>query len=349
MAIEPVILSAATVLWAAGFLLIGRFRTFPRKSKSLPARSISVIIPARNEEHNLPILLQSLREQSPRPCEIIVVDDASTDRTAAVAREHGATVLAGCPLAEGWRGKTWACHQGAKIARGDWLLFVDADAWFESGGLACITSHFTGGAFSAGPFHAVRRPYEDLSLFFNLAMTVGTVPGGLFGQMLLVDRESYQRVGGHEAVKDRILENLSLAGRFRAAGIEVRSVTGRGAISFRMYPGGLRELMDGWTKAFAAGAGQTRRATMGIVVAWMIGLMLAPIGWIVLGDETLWMVFYLCCAGQVGWFARRVGAFRRITALVYPLPLIFFFLVFARSALRSGRQVNWKGRVIRAD
>ena len=122
------------------------------------------------------------------------------------------------PLPDGWRGKTWACHQGAQAATGELLLFVDADTWFEPDGLARILSGYTGGAFSVGPYHAVRKPYEDLSLFFNFNMTVGTVPHGLFGQMLLVDRESYRRVGGHEAVQGRILENFWLAGQFRAAG-----------------------------------------------------------------------------------------------------------------------------------
>ncbi len=104
--------------------------------ESMP--SLSVIIPARNEAHNLPTLLGSLAAQSVRPCEILVVDDGSTDRTAEVARELGARVIASEPLPEGWRGKTWACHQGAQAATGELLCFVDADTWFEPGGLARI-------------------------------------------------------------------------------------------------------------------------------------------------------------------------------------------------------------------
>lgn len=195
----------------------------------------------------------------------------------------------------------------------------------------------------------MRKPYEDLSLFFNLNMVVGTIPDGLFGQMLLVDRESYWRVGGHESVKGRILEHCFLARQFRAAGIAVRSVTGRGVFSFRMYPNGLRELIEGWTKGFAAGAGQTPRAVLLLVIAWMVGLMLAPLGWAVTGDWLRWGALYLLCAAQVSGLSRRIGAFRWHTALLYPVPLMFFFGVFARSALRSGKQVTWKGREIRAD
>jgi 4,4'-diaponeurosporenoate glycosyltransferase len=349
MGIESIFLFVTLALWAAGLRLHKRLKPLAATHPpgSLPA--VSVIIPARNEEHNLPTLLRSLAAQSLRPREIIVVDDGSTDRTAELARELGATVIASQRLPESWRGKTWACHQGAQVATGDLLLFLDADAWFEPDGFARILSGYTGGACSVGPYHAVRKPYEDLSLFFNFNMTVGTVPSGLFGQMLLVDRENYRRVGGHDTVKGRILENFFLARQFQAAGILVRSGTGRGVFSFRMYPNGLRELIAGWTKGFAAGAGQTPRGTLLLVVAWMIGLMFAPLGWLMTGDALRWGAVYLLCAAQVGWFSRQVGAFRWFSALLYPLPLIFFFVIFAWSAARSGKQVTWKGRKIRAD
>ena len=205
-------------LWLVGFILWGRLcrRTWASAPGHPP--SVSIVIPARNEEHNLPTLLRSLAAQPMKPHEIILVDDDSTDRTAELARQLGARVIPSQPLPVGWRGKTWACHQGAQAARGKLLLFLDADTWFEPDGLGKAISAYGGGAFSIGPYHAVREPYEQLSMFFNLNMTVATVPHGLFGQMLLVDQESYRRVGGHEAVRGRILEHASLAARFRAAG-----------------------------------------------------------------------------------------------------------------------------------
>jgi len=344
-----IVLLVALTLWAAGFLLLGRFRRRGVLGPQGPSLTVSVVIPARNEEHNLPRLLHSLTSQPARPRQVIVMDDGSTDRTAVLARQFGATVMPSQPLPDGWRGKTWACHQGAQAAANDLLLFVDADTWFEPDGLARILAVYPGGAFSAGPYHAVQKAYEDLSLFFNLAMTVGTLPDGLFGQMLLVDRDSYHRVGGHETVRGRVLENFWLASQFRAAGIQVRSVSGRGAFSFRMYPNGLRDLIAGWTKGFASGAGQTPRGTLFLIVMWMIGLMLPPLGWLVTGDWLRWGALYLACAAQVGWFSRLVGAFRWLAALLYPVPLIFFFVVFLWSVLRSGRTVTWKGREIRAD
>lgn len=344
-----ILFAATCVLWAAGFLLLPRLRPCRENHSPNAGDSISIVIPARDEEHNLPHLLDSIAAQSVKPHEIIVVDDGSTDRTAEIAAAAGALVLSSKPLPDGWRGKTWACHQGALAASGNVLLFVDADTTFEPGGLARMSSCNQGGAFSAGPWHAVRKPYESLSLFFNLNMVAGTVPDGLFGQMLMVDRGLYQKAGGHESVKGRILENFRLAEHFRELGAPVRSVAGRGVISFRMYPGGIADLIEGWTKGFASGAGNTPRGTLLLLVAWMIGLMTAPVGLIASGMQAGWIVIYLLCAVQVAWFARGVGGFPWYATLFYPVPLMFFFALFARSARRSGKNVTWKGREIRAD
>ena len=116
-----------------------------------------------------------------------------------------------------------------------------------------------------------------------------------------------------------------------------------------MYPNGLSELVDGWTKGFASGAGQTPRGTLFLVVVWMTGLMQPAILWLANGNWIECGAVYLLCAAQVAWFSQLVGAFRWYTALLYPVPLAFFFAVCARSAMRSGRTVHWKGRDIRAD
>ncbi len=344
-----ILLVVTVALWAAGFLLLPRRPCWDAAEVPPSTPSLSIIIPARNEEHNLPTLLKSLAAQSVRPAEILVVDDGSTDRTGEIARQLGATVVISQPLPDDWHGKTWACHQGAQAAAGEWLCFVDADTCFEAGGLARILSCYRGGAFSVGPWHAVKRPYENLSLFFNLNMVAGTGNHGLFGQMLLVDRNSYLWVGGHVVVRRCILENFQLAQHFLAAGVPVRSVIGKGVFAFRMYPGGVGELIEGWIKGFAAGAGQTPRATLCLIVAWMTGLMIAASGCVQSGAQLAWVLIYLSCAAQVAWFGRRVGAFRWYAALFYPLPLLFFFVVFGLSALRSGNKVTWKGREIHAD
>jgi 4,4'-diaponeurosporenoate glycosyltransferase len=340
---------AFTVLWLAGWVLAYRFR------RPLPAANPgnlidpSIIIPARNEAHNLPKLLDSLNRQPVKPREILVVDDGSTDRTAEIASGMGARVIASQPLPPGWRGKTWACHQGALAARGDWLLFMDADTWFEPGGLERVLSLEHPGALSVGPYHSVRKTYEDLSLFFNVCMTAGTVPDGLAGQFLLVRRDHYQLAGGHESVHGRVLENFRFAEHLRDAGVPLRSLTGKGILSFRMYPEGFRDMIQGWTKGFAAGAGGTPRGALMLVITWMIGLMIAPLAGCLSGDWLTWGIACGLCSLQVAWIGRKLGSFGWWLMLIYPLPLLFFFGLFGWSAIRSGRKVTWKGREIHAD
>lgn len=337
------------VLWLAGWILAARFRRPAINCHAQAGNSLSIIIPARNEAHNLPKLLESITSQQIKPLEVLVVDDGSSDGTADVARRFGAGVVNPPPLPDGWRGKTWACHQGAMRASGEQLIFMDADTWFEPGGLGRVLSIEHDGALSVIPYHAVRKSHEDLSMFFNISMIAGTVPKGLVGQFLLVRRNHYQLAGGHESVRGHILENFRMAGKFLTAGVPLLCVTGRGILSFRMYPGGLRELLQGWTKGFAAGATGTPAGSLILVIAWMSCLMLAPLMLLLTGEWWIWGCACVVCALQVAWVARTIGSFGWALMLFYPLPLMTFFGLFAWSAMRSGRKVTWKGREISAD
>jgi len=359
-----ILLLVTLAQWSAGFLVLGRLRGCDEIAitSSASAEQLSVVIPARNEEGNLPNLLRSLATQSVRSKEIIVVDDASTDRTAEVAQQNGARVITSLPVPEGWRGKTWACHQGAQAATGSLLLFLDADTWFEREGLARVLAEFDmagGGALSVAPYHVVRDFHEQFSAMFNLVMLAGTgaftMPGeryphrGLLGQFLLIEREAYQRAGGHEVVKGRILENFWLAKQLQATNVPAHCRSGRGVFSFRMYPEGWRQLVEGWTKGFASGAGQTPLPVLLLIIAWLGGLFFAPIGIATQGAPLLWLAVYGLCAAQLFWLLRRAGTFHWSAAIFYPVLVLFFFAVFTRSVFRSGKTVSWKGRKIRAD
>jgi len=349
---------------AAGFLVLGRLRPCKAGKTESPVSGaqLSLIIPARNEERNLPKLLRSLATQAVRPKEIIVVDDGSADRTAEIARKFGAKVVPSLPLPDGWRGKVWACHQGAESATGQLFMFLDADTWFEPEGLARLLAEFQavgGGALSIAPYHAVDHFHEQFSGCFNLVMLAGTgaftVMGDrysrcrLVGQSLLIGRADYQRAGGHEAVKGRILENFWFSQQLMAAGVPVRSRCGRAVFSFRMYPESWRQLMEGWTKGFASGAGQTPWPVLLIIIVWLGGLFFAPIALLTQGAPLPWLAVYGFCVLQVGWFLRRLGSFRWYAAIFYPVLVLFFFVVFGGSVYRSGKTVSWKGRSIRAD
>jgi len=362
---EGILLTITLTFWAAGWLVLGRVQRcgLGEADKTISATQLSVIIPARNEEKNLPRLLRSLQNQPMPPDEIIVVDDASTDRTAAVARELGAKVVSPPPLPDGWRGKTWACQHGANQANGEWLLFLDADTWFEPDGLAAVRMEFSavgGGALSVAPLHHVEKLHEQFSAFFNLVMLAGTgaftalgdrlTPRGLLGQFLLIEKSVYTRVGGHAAVKEHILENFRLAQKLRAIGVPLHCRGGRNVFSFRMYPQGWREMMDGWIKGFAGGAGKTPLPLLLLVIAWMSGLVMATGNLLLAKDAPICFVVYAAYAAQVAWLLRRVGTFHWSTALLFPAPLVFYFIIFTRSVWRAARKqpVDWKGRKIHA-
>ena len=256
---------AVLLLVAAGCAawLLADLRTVPRGSgRAERTGTVSVVIPARNEEATLPSLLASLRALS--VTEVVVVDDGSVDATASVARAGGATVLSAPAPPPGWTGKAWACQLGADATSGDLLLFLDADTVLAPAALAGLLDlhEVHGGLVSVQPFHQVVRPYEQLSSYFNLMSLLAsgaftprpsTHPMA-FGPCLLTSRPDYEAAGGHDAVRGDVLDDVRLAAAYDRAGLPVRCAVGGEAIRMRSYPGGLRQLADGWTKNFASGA-----------------------------------------------------------------------------------------------
>ncbi len=330
------------------------------------ASTTSVVIPARDEEAMLPRLLASLAVQEPPPAQVVVVDDASVDATAEVARRGGATVVAAGSLPPGWTGKTWACWTGAGAAAEPVLAFLDADTELEPGGLARILDEHDrrGGLVSVAPDHVTVRPYEWLSAFFNVVAMMGLdafdplrrrrVPRGAFGPCLVTTRADYLASGGHEAVRAEVVEDVALARRYIASGRPVTCLGGRGTIRFRMYPAGPAQLVEGWTKNFAGGAGAARPVTFLLISVWLSGCISAPwyLGAAGFDRGALSLVaagaLYLAYVVQLFWMLGRIGRFGRITAPLYPVVLAFFLVVFARSIVLTHvrGEVTWRGRSI---
>jgi glycosyltransferase involved in cell wall biosynthesis len=155
------------VTWLIGWLLCWRLPILPPAASRATRARVSVIVPARNEAARLPPLLAGLRSQSRPVDELVVVDDASTDTTAAVAAARGAQVIAAPPLPEGWTGKTWACWTGAGHATGDVLVFLDADTQPAPDLVARLVEAVERGGDHPGlvsvmPYHRMERQYECL-------------------------------------------------------------------------------------------------------------------------------------------------------------------------------------------
>jgi len=352
------------VRWLLGWVLAWHLPLLP-SAVVIGQPRISVLIPARNEAATLPHLLASLNEQRQQPLEVIVVDDHSSDGTAAVA--HGAAgslplqVITPPPLPPGWCGKTWALHHGVQASSGEVLVFLDADTEPQPdllGRLVGLQQHL-GGLVSVQPFHRTEQPYEQLSVLFNLvgllAVPLGSGCGVAFGPAMATSRRDYERSGGHRAVADKVVEDWFLGHRYEQAGLPVSAFIGSGQISYRMYPGGLRDMVVGFDKNFATAAGEVHWPWMLAVVLWLSGLFWAAwclpaslLGWPLLGDASPLSngVIYAAFALQLLWITRRVGRFPWIP-LIFPVPVLFFLGVFLLAIVNLERgRVQWKGRSV---
>jgi 4,4'-diaponeurosporenoate glycosyltransferase len=352
------------VRWLLGWPLALRLPDLPCGRPRL-LRSVSVVIPARNEATSLPRLLRALGQQSLPPLEVIVVDDHSSDGTAAAASQAAGAlplqVIQPPSLPAGWCGKTWALHHGVRASSGELLVFLDADTEPQPHFLASLLAQLEkwGGLVSVQPYHRTERPYEQLSLLFNLvglmAVPLGPRCGVAFGPAMLTSRHDYARAGGHAAVAGKVVEDWFLAHRYQAAGLPVSAFIGDGAISYRMYPGGLGEMVIGFDKNFATAAGEVRWPWMLAVLLWLSGLFWAAwclpaalLGWPLVGDPSLTgnALIYGAYALQLALLTRRVGRFSWI-CLLFPLPVLFFLGVFVLAILNLERgQVRWKGRLL---
>lgn len=353
--------------------LLGGLRTIPRADGQHDrSASVSVVVPARNEETSIPTLLASLRRLTVDVEDIVVVDDGSDDATAAVARSAGARVLpAGVPP-PGWTGKAWACRVGARATSGDLLLFLDADTELSPGALSgLLTLHERHqGLVSVQPFHRVVRSYEQLSSYFNVVSLMASAaftrrrPSRpmAFGPCLLTSRGDYERIGGHAAVRAEILDDVKLAAAYLRAGMPVHCALGGRSIRMRSYPGGIRQLARGWTKNIASGASAAAPGPAYAAVAWIsahhavavgavLSLVAALTGWsppLAYGHPVVWAAAWLAVTWQLRTILRSVGSFRWWTWALFPACLLAFDVLFAVSAAHAAirRSVRWRGREV---
>ncbi len=384
--------AAGVVPWVllGAFLLFGirELRILPPASPGeAPSGSgegeppVTVVVPARNEARNIERCLTSLTLQEYPDFEVIVVDDGSSDGTGDLARgvprgnARRLEVIEGAPLPDGWFGKPWACRQGAMAASGRLLLFTDADthhappllcravgAMREDGAQALSLMGFQElGGFGerlVQPhiFTLLALRYRDASRPLGPGESRDAIANG---QYILVDREAYESIGGHAAVKGEVVEDLRLAQVLTGAGHTLTLRNGEDDFSTRMYRS-LREVIDGWTKNMAVGAlqagGRWGRWALPGIVGYLAAFWVAP---------PLVLVFEagLRMAGEPGsaplllWAGLTVGGSTLIWgatlvrfsvfpgyALLYPLGAGLAAWIALRSRWRGRRRIEWKGR-----
>jgi cellulose synthase/poly-beta-1,6-N-acetylglucosamine synthase-like glycosyltransferase len=272
--------------------------------------TISVVIPAYNEEINIRDCVQSVLHSElddPQKLEIWIADDESQDRTGAIARELAVTdarvkviSVPPRPQNEIWRGKNWACATASPHATGEYLLFIDADVRLEPGAIAAAIAEarsHQSDLFSCAP-EIVCGCFAEwlvqpimmsiLAVGFNFA-TVND-PSDLesafaAGPFMLFRRTAYEKIGGHRTLAAELVEDLELARLIKSSGLKLRYILGLGLVKVRMYQS-FGTLWEGWTKNFYMGAQRNLGATLYCALAmtlifvtpW-VGLLLSAISY----------------------------------------------------------------------
>lgn len=329
------------------------------KGEPKPDTLVSILIPARNEEANIAACLRAALDSRGVAVEVVVMDDASTDRTAEIVRDLAARdprlrLEAAPPLPLGWTGKVHACARLAETARGTHLLFIDADVRLMPDAAAAMAGHAarTGAGMVTGvPRQVIGSLGEALTVPMINFLLFCYLPGGgraftrrpemaaACGQLLLVERKAYDAANGHAGIRNVLHDGLQLARRMRAVGHPTEIVEGANLATCRMY-GGFRESWRGFIKNAREG------------MATPVGL---PIWTVMLAGAHLWPFVFLPAPAAVlalalGLALRAAVTFRvREPWWTIPLhpatvavALAIQWAALARSAL--GKPAGWKGR-----
>lgn len=345
---------------------------------TVPAPMISICVPARNEQQDIRACVESILAQDYPAFELIVLEDRSTDSTGEILRGLAARagkfkMIQGAPLPAGWVGKPHALHQTAQAARGEWLCFVDADTFLGPQALsACYAKAVETHAdlFTILTRQVMGTFWEKALLpVVMTALSVGFPPHRVNdprrrdaianGQFILIKRSVYDAVGGHERIRDQIVEDKAIAEQVKWNGFRLVFADGTRLASTRMYTS-LPEMWEGWTKNIylgLRGPGLLLLGAFGGLLS-MIAALFLPI-WPLLGylwwrDDGGWMPLAVLAQSLVLWgyvLYQRARAARAMGisggwALTTPLGAAVFAAMMLTSAWKvlSGRGVTWKGR-----
>ena len=360
------------------------FLTLPRLARRTPSlmsappgsgRLVSVIVPARNESAVIGTVVNSILATTYRPFELLVVDDRSTDDTAAIVErlvDPRLRLIRGEELPDGWYGKPWACFQGYRAARGELLLFTDADTRHQPellGQAVGALLQEKAGLVTVSPHQECVTFWERLvmpQIWFLLALRYHPAAVNRSrrardvianGQFILATRVAYDAAGTHAAVRHEVAEDLALAQAFLRHGQKLHFAFAEQLMETRMYHG-LAHLIEGWSKNIYLGGRRSfpdQPYLQALVPAMLIVAMLywllppavlaaaasssgladlVPAALLAAGSSAVfWM---LICYGMKIPVAYGLG---------YPLGVLMTLYIILRSSWRGSRRVEWRGRV----
>ncbi len=367
--------------WLAPFAgLVRLAHSSPNLSDVAPVEGtpVSIVIPARNESRTIETVVRSILRSSYHPFELLVVDDRSTDDTAAIvarlaAEDRRVRLIPGEPLPEGWYGKPWACLQGARAGTGEIILFTDADTRHEPELLGRAVGALQGehaDLVTVAPRQRCLTFWErvimpQIWLLLGLRYHPGRVNRArrerdviANGQFILTTREAYDAVGTHAAVRHEVAEDLALAQAYWRQHRRIHFAFAERLMETRMYPG-LSELLEGWSKNVYLGGRRSfpeepaLRALVPLMLVAAIGFWLVPpIALLASGLGGSGMAALMPAAAlAVGlslMFWGLISYGMQIPAaygMLYPLGAVMAIYIVLRSTWRGERRVEWRGRV----
>ncbi len=321
---------------------------------------ISVLIPARNEEKNIAALLESILQQSFTNYEVIVLDDNSTDNTHSIVLQYSNNnerikIISGKKLPSGWLGKNWACFQLSEYAKGEYLLFVDADVTFSKNVItnslnelkkkeASMLSIFPTqiirgfGAWLVTPlmnwllinFLPIKFVYKLKSKKFSAAN----------GQFILIEKKVYKAIGKHEAVKDKVVEDMEIARRVKSEGFKIITLLGGNSVYCKMYKS-FPDAFNGFSKNFYRGFNLGKPDFILLIILFLVLFML-PL-FLLLANSVftviVMMIFmeriFISIISKQNWF---------VNVVLHPLQMIVMIAVGINSV--TSPKIKWKGRPI---
>jgi chlorobactene glucosyltransferase len=351
----------------------------PPRAEEAPL--VSIIVPARNEAQNISTCVASLLNSVYPRREIIVVDDDSVDGTSDILRileEHskgGLRIVTGAQLPAGWLGKPWACWQGYQLARGELLLFTDADTRHDD----ALLGHAVGALrnreadmVSVLPRQLLVTFWERLIMPHIFALIMLRYPDLkrvnrtrdprrviANGQFLLIRREAYEAIGGHEALRTEVVEDQAIAQRVVASGRRLFVAHAEELMETRMYRS-LGGIIEGWSKNLATAMRRAAPAWLGAATPWLAAVFMTLM-WVV-PPVLLVASFFVSIVPRVEAWSLLVTALSLVfwlTLLIrmrvpplfvlgYPLGALSVVALTIRSGLR-GPRIQWKGRAYQLD
>lgn len=337
-------------------------RQWLKPVRAMHSSRVSVLIPARNEAGNIGLLLERIVHHDYRELEVIVYDDLSTDDTPGIVREFAhkdprIRLISGRKMLSGWLGKNNACHHLSEQARGDYLLFLDADVRINEGLIGSGLNHMEQhrlDLLSLFPRQIMKGIGEKLSVPAINWILLSLLPlkctkdcrhaslSAANGQFMLFKASTYRKYLFHQRFRMTPAEDIAISRFMKKEGLRIHTLLGGKLIECRMYTS-LKESLDGFSRNLPAFFGNSMPAGLAFAVVTTLGVL--PVA-LAMGT---WPALAYLGAGLairmlVSWQSGQSICFNALTA---PLQQGVLFWMSLKALVNKQRKQNiWKGRYI---